>query len=88
MARSLRILRSNDLDTVSVFDLVFNRYQLAIDTGSYHTVTDCAVYTIGKINRCRTIRKVLDISLWSKTIYAVRKQIKVIFQQAHELSVI
>ena len=46
------------------------------------------MYTVSKIDWCRTIRQILDISLWGKTINTVCKQIQVILQKTHELSIV
>ena len=78
-ARSFGILRSQNLNPVSVLDLIVNIDQLAVDTGSYHLVAHRTVDRIGKIHRSRTIWQVLHISVWSKTIHIFCKQIQIAF---------
>ena len=87
-AGALRILGCYDLNTITVFDLIFNRNKFAIDPGTYHLVSYCTVHAVCKINRCRTIWECFYISLGSETVNTVRKKIQIIFQKAHELPVI
>ena len=87
-AWALRILRCDDLNTVAVFDLIFNRNQFTIDSGTYHLISYCTVHAVCKIDRCGTIGKSLNITLGSETVNTVCKKIQVVFQKAHELPVI
>ena len=85
---SLRILGSDDLDPVAVFNLVFNRNKFAVYSGTHHLISHCAVHTVGKIYRCGTAWKGFYISLRCKTVNTVCKKIQVILQKAHELFII
>ena len=72
-ARSFGVLRSQDLDSVPVLDLIIDIDQLAIDSGTYHLVADRSMDRIGKVNRRRTVRQVLDISVRCKAVYILCK---------------
>ena len=78
-ARTFGILRCQNLNTVSLLDLVINIDQLAVDTCTYHLVTHCTVDCIGKIHRSRTVRQVLHISVRSETVHIFCKQIQIAF---------
>ena len=78
-ARSSRILGRQYLDTITVLDLVIDIDQFAVHSCADHLISDGAVDRIGKINRRRTIRQVLDISVRCKTVDVLRKQIQISF---------
>ena len=71
--QSFGVLRSQDLDSVPVLDLVIDIDQLAIDSGTYHLVADRSMDRISKVNRRRTVRQVLDISVRCKAVYILCK---------------
>ena len=87
-AWSLRILRSNDFNTVTILDPILNGHQFAIYPGTYHFVSYSTVHAVCKINGGGAVRKGFHISLWSKAVYTVCKQIQIIFQKTHELFII
>ena len=78
-ARTFGILGCQNLDTVSVLDLIINIDQLAVDTCTYHLVAHCTVDRIGKIHRSRAIWQVFHISVRSKTVHILCKQIQISF---------
>ena len=43
---------------------------------------------VGEVNRCRSCRKILDITGRGKTVHAVREQVQIILKQIHELLVV
>ena len=49
-AWSLGILGGDDLNTVSILDLIFNRNQFSVDSCANHLISHCTVYRISKIN--------------------------------------
>ena len=61
---------------------------VAIYPGTYHFVSYSTVHAVCKINGGRAVRKGFHISLWSKAVYTVCKQIQIIFQKTHELFII
>ena len=62
--------------------------QFSVHSGSNHLISNCTMDRISKVNRRRTIRQVLDISLRCKAIHIFCKQIKVTFDQIQEFPVI
>ena len=87
-AGALGILGRQDLYPVAVLDLIINIHQFSVHPGSYHLIAHRTVDRIGKINRRRAVRKVLDVSLGCKTVYILRKEVQIPLDQAHEFPVI
>ena len=81
-AWSLGILGGDDLNTVTILDLIFNRNQFSIDSGAYHLISYRTVDGISKINRSRAAWKSLYITRWGEAVNAVRKQIKIALYHA------
>ena len=81
-AWSLGILGGDDLNTVSILDLIFNRNQFSVDSCANHLISHCTVYRISKINRCGAAWKSLYITRWGEAVNAVRKQIKIALYHA------
>ena len=65
-ARSLGILRGEDLDPVTVFDHVINGNEFAVGLGSHHFVADRAVHGVSKINGRGAFGQVFHITLGAK----------------------
>ena len=81
-ARSLGVLGCQNLDSVSVLNLIINVHKLAIHSGANHLIADCTVDRIGKVNRCGAIRKVLHIPVRCEAVYIFLEQIQVTLEQA------
>ena len=75
--RSPRILRGHDLNAVTVLNLIIDVDELAVDARAHHLVADRRMNGIGKINRRRPRRQVLDLSVRSKTVHAVGEEIQI-----------
>ena len=76
-AWSLGILRSDNLDPVTVLDDIIDRNQLSVGFCTDHFVADRGVNAVRKINRRRPVRQVLDIAGRCKAEYRVRKKIQI-----------
>ena len=70
-ARSLTVLGGDDINLVSILNLVIQFNDISIHSGTYHFIPDSSMYRIGKIDRCRTCREGLYISIWCKAVYTV-----------------
>ena len=68
--------------------LIINIDQLTVHTRTDHFIADCSVDRIGKVNRRRTIRKVLHVSVRGKAIYILRKQVQISFEEVHKFPVV
>ena len=81
-AWSLGILGGDDLNTVTILDLIFNRNQFSIDSGAYHLISYRTVDGISKINRSRAAWKSLYITGRSETVNTVREQVQITLYHA------
>ena len=68
-------LVGNNSYLIAVLQLVLQRYNLAINLGTYAVMSHLGVDAVGKINRHRTLRQVYNISIWSKDKYLIRENI-------------
>ena len=57
-----------DLDPVAVPDHIIDVDDLIVDLGAHHAVSDRGVDRIGKIDRRRTRRKILDLPAGGKAV--------------------
>ena len=77
-ARSAGVDRCQHLDPVSVFDHVIDRNKLTVDLRTDHTVADCRMNAVGKIDRCRTLWKVFDITGRCKAEHHIPEQVQIV----------
>ena len=68
---SLGVLRGDDLDSVTILDLIVQWNQTTIDLSSHHAVTNCRVDGVGEVDGGGSLRQVLNISCWSEAEYRV-----------------
>ena len=87
-AGAFGVAGGNDLDAVSVLDLIIDGHKLAVDPCAHHLISHGGVNAVGKINGGGTCRQVLYLTGRGEAVYLIREQIQVIFQQVHELTVV
>ncbi len=78
-ARSLRVLRSQNLDTVPVLNHIINIHKLAVYLGADHFIANSRMNTVCKINRARSIRQIFHFPSRRKAKNRVGKQIQIAF---------
>ena len=76
------ILGGEDLDPVSVLDLVVDVDQLAVDPGSHHLVAHRAVDGVGEIHRRGAGRQALHIPARGKAVDVLREEIQISLEHA------
>ena len=84
----LGVLGCDDLDPVSVLDLIIDRNDLIIHAGTDHLIADCGMNAVGEVDRGGSGRQVLHVTFRREAENTVGEQIQIALQEFHELLVV
>ena len=87
-AGALGILGSDDLYPVPVLDFIIDGHQLVVHPGAHHLVAHRGMDAVGKIDCRGACGQVLHLPGGREAVYIVGKQIQVVLQKLHELTVV